>query len=355
MPQQNARTKPSARPTLRRGADFFAAGLIGADQQDAIDRVATRYAVAVTPTLVDLIDPTDPSDPIARQFIPDLRELQTAPSEISDPIGDYSHSPVKGVVHRYPDRVLLTPLLHCPVYCRFCFRRERVGGDEKILSDDDLDRALDYIAAHDEIWEVVLTGGDPLMLPPARLGALLRRLEEIPHLQIIRLHSRIPIADPARIDPAMIAALTLSRAAVWLAVHSNHPREFSPAAIAACRAMAEAGIPLLGQTVLLQGVNDESAILEALFRQMVANRIKPYYLHQLDLAPGTEHFRVSIERGQELMRHLRGRISGLCLPTYVLDIPGGQGKIPIGPTYLSEDQATDWQGNSHSYRDPASP
>jgi lysine 2,3-aminomutase len=328
---------PSLR-TLRRGSDFAEAGLGNAS---AIDRVAERYAVAMTPLLAELAEPA-----INKQFVPDIRELDTDPNELSDPIGDHAHSPVNGIVHRYPDRLLLTPLLHCPVYCRFCFRRERVGGAEKALSDAELAAALDYIRAHDEVWEVILTGGDPLMLTPARLRALLAELDAIPHVEIVRIHSRIPIADPERID---IESLRLERATLWLAVHANHASEFSPQAADACRKLSSAGIPLLGQTVLLKDVNDRAEVLEELFRTMVKHRIKPYYLHHLDLAPGTGHFRTSIEQGQELVRGLRGKVSGLCQPTYVLDIPGGHGKAPIGPQFLQDGKVTDWQGRNHNY------
>jgi lysine 2,3-aminomutase len=303
----------------------------------------------MTPLLADLVDRADPQDPIARQFVPDLRELDTAEIERADPIGDHAFSPVKGIVHRYPDRLLLTPLLHCPVYCRFCFRRERVGGAEKALDEAEMAAALDYIRAHPEVWEVVITGGDPLMLPPPRLAAMMRALDAIPHVQVVRLHSRIPVADPARISGEMIEALQLERATIWLAVHCNHARELSPPATAALRALSRAGLPLLGQTVLLRGVNDKAEILEALFRALVANRVKPYYLHQLDLAAGTDHFRVPIEEGRALMRDLRGRISGLCQPTYILDIPGGHGKVPIGPAYLEDGIVMDWRGETHDY------
>jgi len=334
------------RRTLRSGKDFAAAGLAEAT---VVDQVAEQYAVAMTPLLADLIDRANPADPIARQFVPDLRELETSPVERADPIGDHAFSPVKGIVHRYPDRLLFTPLLHCPVYCRFCFRRERVGGAEKMLDDAEWTAAFDYIGAHPEVWEVVITGGDPLMLPPARLRQMMQALDAIPHVQIVRIHSRIPVADPDRINAEMLTALTLERATLWLAVHANHAREFSPPAIAALRALARAGIPLLGQTVLLRGVNDSAETLEALFRTMVANRIKPYYLHQLDLAAGTDHFRVPVEEGQELMRQLRGRVSGICQPIYILDIPGGHGKVPIGPVYLEEGIVMDWQGGAHEY------
>jgi lysine 2,3-aminomutase len=218
-----------------------------------------------------------------------------------------------------------------------------------MLTEAELTAALDYIRAHEEVWEVVITGGDPLMLSPLRLAAMMQALDAIPHVKIVRLHSRIPVADPDRITAEMIAALQLDRATVWLAVHCNHERELSPPAIAALRALSRAGIPLLGQTVLLRGVNDKAETLEALFRALVANRVKPYYLHQLDLAAGTDHFRVPVEEGRALMRELRGRVSGVCQPTYILDIPGGHGKVPIGPGYLEEGVVMDWQGGSHDY------
>lgn len=345
------RPLPARRRTLRRGADLAASGVVPADRVAEIDAVAARYAVAVTPILADLIDPADPADPIARQFVPDGRELTAAASERRDPIGDDVHAPLKGIVHRYPDRVLLTPILHCPVYCRFCFRRERVGGEEAVLGDADLAAAFDYIQSHKEIWEVVITGGDPLMLPDSRLAALISALDAIAHVKVIRLHSRIPVSDPDRIRPALVGALE-SDTALWIAVHCNHPRELTPAAEAACRRLVRAGIPLVGQTVLLKGVNDDPAVMEELMRAMVANRIKPYYLHHLDLAPGTGHFRTNIAEGQAVMRHLRGRASGLCQPTYVLDIPGGHGKVPIGPVYLDGDLVEDWQGQRHRYPPP---
>ncbi len=342
-------SSPVRRRPLRSGADLAALGLVPHEKLADIQRVAERYAVAVTPTLVGLIDPADPADPIARQFLPDPRELEAAPAERPDPIGDGLHSPVKGLVHRYPDRVLLTPILHCPVYCRFCFRRERVGRGDGVLSQVELEAAFDYVRQHDEVWEVVVSGGDPFQLPPGRVRALVRALDAIPHLAAIRFHSRVPVGDPRRVSPALVAALEAEKA-VWVAVHCNHPRELSPPAAAACRRLVQAGIPLVGQTVLLKGVNDDPLVMEALMRAMVRNRIKPYYLHHLDLAPGTGHFRTGIAEGQAIVRSLRGRASGLCQPTYVLDIPGGFGKVPIGPTYLHEDGTVeDWRGERHVY------
>ena len=333
------------RRTLRTPEDLAAAGRIAPTDIAGVAKVAARYQVALPPALAAAIDRADPADPLTRQFVPDPRELEGAADERADPIGDAAHSPRKGIVHRYPDRVLLTPLLSCPVYCRYCFRRARVGR-EKALTQEELARALDYVRSRPEVWEVILSGGDPLLLPPSRLKALIRALEEIPHVRVVRIHSRLPIAEPARVTAALVDALSSDKA-LWLAIHANHSREFTAAARAACRRLSAAGIPLLGQTVLLKGVNDDAAALEALLRTMVESRIKPYYLHHLDTAPGTAHFRTGIAAGQALMRALRGRLSGLCQPTYVLDIPGGHGKAPVGPSYLEGEAVTDWRGARH--------
>ena len=292
----------------------------------------------------------DPAGPVARQFLPSAAELDTTPEELADPIGDEAHSPVKGIVHRYADRVLLKPLHVCPAYCRFCFRREVVGPGSEALNEAELDAALAYVATHPAVWEVILTGGDPLMLSARRLARIVTALDAIAHVGVIRLHTRVPVLAPEMLDAARLAALQARDSAVYVALHANHADEFTPAALAACAALADAGIPLLGQTVLLRGVNDDAATLEALFRTMVRNRIKPYYLHHGDLAPGTAHFRTTIADGQDLMRNLRGRVSGLCQPTYVLDIPGGHGKVPVGPGYLpAEGQVIDPAGNIHAY------
>jgi len=283
-----------------------------------------------------LIDPADPHDPIARQFVPDPAELQGRAEETPDPIGDDAHSPVEGIVHRYPDRVLLKLVHVCPVYCRFCFRREMVGpGRRRTLSRSGLAAALDYVRSHPEIWEVILTGGDPLILSPRRLRDVMQPLSAIPHVKIIRVHTRVPVVDPGRITPELVRALKVRGRATYVVLHANHARELTRRARWACGRLIDAGIPMLSQSVLLRGVNDDAATLGALMRALVECRIKPYYLHHGDLAPGTSHLRASIEEGQALMRALHGRMSGLCQPAYVLDIPGGHGKSPIGPTYLT--------------------
>ncbi|WP_336488576.1 lysine-2,3-aminomutase-like protein [Methylobacterium nigriterrae] len=341
-------------PPLRNPVDLVASGLVEPEDLPALVAVAARYAVSVTPDMAELIERDDPLDPIARQFVPRTEELETRSEELADPIGDAAHAPLPGIVHRYPDRVLLKPLHICPVYCRFCFRREVVGPDGLgALSEAELAAALGYIAAHDEIWEVVLTGGDPFALSPRRLRAIAEVLARIAHVRVLRVHTRVPLVSPAQIGDDLVRALKAFGRAVFVALHANHPREFTPAAVAAIARLVDAGIPLVSQSVLLRGVNDDAATLERLMRAFVENRVKPYYLHHGDLAPGTSHLRTSLPDGQALMRDLRGRLSGLAQPTYVLDIPGGHGKVPVGPDYLREGAdgtvVTDPSGIEHAY------
>ena len=296
----------------------------------SLDDVARKYAVAVSPHLLSLIDPADPRDPIARQFLPSLEELNTLPEERADPIGDAAHSPVAGIVHRHPDRVLFKVVAACPVYCRFCFRREMIGpGKDNALSPADFEAAIAYVAAHPEIWEVILTGGDPFILSPRRVAEITGRLAAIPHVKLVRWHTRVPMVDPARVTDDLVAALHAPGATTYVAIHANHPREFDGEARAAIARLVDGGIPLISQSVLLTGVNDDAETLAALMRAFAQNRVKPYYLHHPDLAPGTGHFRVGIEDGLALMRELRSRVSGLAMPTYMLDIPGGFGKVPL--------------------------
>lgn len=344
--------------TLRHPAELVAAGLADVDRLAQLEQVAARYAVAITPEMAELTDPSDAGDPIGRQFVPDPAELTTTPEEIADPIGDDAHEVSEGLVHRYPDRVLLKLTGICAVYCRFCFRREMVGQEGTgILSDAALEAALGYVRAHEEIWEVVVSGGDPLIASPRRIAELMDAVAGIDHVKIVRFHTRVPVVAPERVTSELIAALQVSGKAAWIAIHANHPRELNENARAALARLVDAGIPLVGQTVLLRGVNDDTETLGELMRAFVENRVKPYYLHHGDLAPGTGHFRTSLGQGQALMRSLRGRYSGLCQPTYVLDIPGGHGKVPVGPGYLSQCDGDgafdvcDVKGKRHAYRD----
>ncbi len=336
--------------TLRSAAALADAGLIAPERLPALERVAAQYAVAITADMAALIEPANEADPIARQFLPQIAELVSTPGEDPDPIGDLTHSPVEGVVHRYADRVLLKPTHTCAVYCRFCFRREMVGPEGlKTLSPGQLDTAFAYIAARPEIWEVIVTGGDPLVLSPRRLRDIGERLAQIEHVKVVRFHTRVPAVDPALITGEMVEALKASGKAVYVALHANHARELTPAARAACARIVDAGIPMISQTVLLAGINDDPQTLSALMRAFVETRIKPYYLHHHDYAPGTAHLRTAIDEGQALMKALRGAISGLCQPTYILDIPGGYGKVPVGPGYLDKGTVEDPEGRAHPY------
>jgi lysine 2,3-aminomutase len=341
--------------TVQTPDELIARGLAGADEREALAAVAERYAVAISPIILGLIDKADPADPIARQFVPSAAELETTADERADPVGDHAHSPVEGIVHRYPDRVLLKLVNVCAVYCRFCFRREMVGqGGPAMLSPTQFDAAFDYIAAHPEIWEVVLTGGDPFVMSPRRLRAVMQRLGEIPHVKIVRIHTRVPTVEPERITPALVEALKASGKTTYVGLHVNHARELSPAAREACARIVDAGIPMVSQTVLLKGVNDRADVLAELMRALIECRIKPYYLHHGDLAPGTSHLRTDLATGQALMRQLQGRLSGLAQPVYVLDIPGGYGKAPVGPAYVAAGEAgqvtvSDFNGRAHAY------
>ena len=338
----------SAPATLRSPLALADAGIIAPEQLPALERVAAQYAVAVTPAMADLIGGAD--DPIGRQFIPTSAELDRRPGESADPIGDDAHSPVEGVVHRYPDRCLLKVNHACAVYCRFCFRREMVGPDGlRPLSPQALDAAMAYVAGRPDIWEVIVTGGDPFILSPRRLRDVMARLAAIDHVKIVRFHTRVPAVAPELVTGALIGALKSTGKTVFVALHANHARELNAAARAACARIVDSGIPMLGQTVLLRGVNDDPETLTALMRAMVETRIKPYYLHHMDLAPGTSHLRTSVTDGQALMRNLRGAVSGLCQPTYILDIPGGHGKVPVGPDYLSQGCVIDPAGRAHAY------
>ena len=332
-------------------------GLTSQDQMEGLLAVAARYAISVTPAAASLIDTADPVDPIARQYVPSTAELVRLPEESDDPIGDGPHSPVPGIVHRYPDRVLLKAVHVCPVYCRFCFRREMVGPEgEGTMSAEALARAMAYIAGRPEIWEVIVTGGDPLILSPRRLGEMMAALGAIAHVKVIRFHSRVPVVDPERIDDRLLRALGASGKTVYVALHANHPRELTEAARAAVARLIAAGVTMVSQSVLLRGVNDDADILAALMRGFVEMRVKPYYLHHPDLAPGTSHFRLSIEEGRAIVAALRSKVSGLCMPHYMLDIPGGHGKVALmqSPVREAADGCyaiEDRLGRMHPYTD----
>ncbi|MEO7208599.1 MAG: lysine-2,3-aminomutase-like protein [Steroidobacteraceae bacterium] len=345
--------------TLKAIRELKDAGFFRETELATIEEVARSFAVSISPEMLALIDIEGASGPIATQFVPSPLELLFAPEELADPIGDKAHSPVPGIVHRYPDRVLFKPANVCAVYCRFCFRRETVANSAESLDDAAIERALNYIESTPSIWEVVVSGGDPLILSARRLKVIMRCLEDIKHIGVVRFHTRIPVVRPELIDLGLIDALKIDKA-VYLILHTNHVRELTEEARRACAKLINSGFPMLSQTVLLKGVNADAQTLTSLFRALVEMRIKPYYLHHGDLAKGTKHFRTSIEQGQELMRTLRGTVSGLCQPLYVLDIPGGHGKVPIGPNYLSRSpegsfEVCDVRGSMHTYCDSVAP
>lgn len=350
--------------TLRTVAQLADAGLLNNQRKNraALETVEERYSIAITSAVQRRIDLTNlAGDPVARQFVPSPLELIEAEHALADPISDDLHSPVKGLVHRYLDRVLLKATELCPVYCRFCFRRESVGGNAaKPLSSAEFEKIFAYIGTRPEIWEVIVSGGDPLVLSDARLNTLMQGLARLPHVKVVRIHTRVPVVNPERVTAELVKILKACNKTLYVAIHANHANEFSDEARAACAKLADAGVPLLSQTVLLRGVNDTEQALGELMRTFVEQRITPYYLHQLDRAPGTEHFRVPIAQGQALLRALRGTWSGLCQPTYVVDLPGGHGKVSVGPSYVNQPngerlQITDPNGVTHEYTETEQP
>jgi lysine 2,3-aminomutase len=337
---------------IKQPRDLIEAGLAPASELQILEEVAAKYTLSITPEILEQAARQDNPIPILRQFIPSASELETGIAELPDPTGDEKYSPVPGIVHRYRDRVLLKASHICPVYCRFCFRREYVGDQSDSLSSDELNDAINYIDQHPEVWEVILSGGDPLAMSNRRVRHIIERLHAIKHVEIIRIHTRVPVVAPELMNNELIETLRM-HTPTYLVLHVNRAEEIGLRAEAVISNLADVGIPLLSQTVLLQGINNNVQALEALFRKLVRLRIKPYYLHHLDPAPGTAHFRVSVREGQSLLSSLRGDVSGLCQPTYVVDIPGGFGKVPIGPRYeeIEREQIRDVHGELHSFVD----
>jgi len=340
------------RQTLRSPDDLVQAGLIAPSDLEPVAAIQEGLAIAISPEMLARMHRGRADDPIVRQFVPDVRELTVLPEERPDQIGDVPYMPVKGITHRYPDRLLLTPTLTCAVYCRFCFRREKVGPNQEYLTPQELAAALDYIRGQPEVREVILTGGDPLVLTPRRIGEIVRELAALPNLDVIRFHTRIPIVAPELVTAELLEVLDVDKI-ICVVIHANHASEFGDAAKAAIKRLRKAGCMLVSHSVLLKGVNDTPESLTALLRELVRNGVKPYYLHHCDLAEGISHFRTTFEEGQALMRAIRGHVSGLAQPSYVLHIPGGHGKVPIGPSYLDRDDEgwiiTDYKGARHRY------
>ena len=303
------------------------------EEEAGLDAAPGHFRVAVTPYYFSLIDRGHPSCPVRMQVIPRGRELVNEPGDLIDPLGEDAHSPATGIFHRYPDRCLLLALDRCAIYCRHCNRRRLVGQEESPISRADLTAALDYIRRTPAIRDVLISGGDPLTLSTNRLEEIVAGVRAIPHVEIVRIGTRVPVVLPVRVDDQLCAMLRRYHP-LFINTHFNHPKELTPAARTACERLADAGIPLGNQTVLLRGVNSSARVLRKLFTELLRCRVRPYYLFQGDVAAGTSHLRTSVETGIEIMQQLRGHISGLAVPHLVIDTPGGMGKVNIGPDYV---------------------
>lgn len=291
------------------------------------------FPLSITPYYLSLIDPEDPNCPIRRQVVPRAEELQETEGDLRDPLGEEAHEVAPELIQRYPDRALLLVSDRCAVYCRFCTRSRLVGAGGGPRSLERLAPALNYLKAHPEITDVIISGGDPLVMSTERLTHLIRAVRGIDSVQTIRLATRVPVVLPQRITDELLTALRPYHP-LWVMTHFNHPKELSPEATRACRALADAGFPVMNQSVLLQGVNDDAAVLTALFKGLVRERVRPYYLLQADPVRGTGHLRTPLSRGVELMEQLQGRLSGIALPKFIVDTPGGMGKVPVLPNYV---------------------
>jgi len=323
---------------------------------EGIARAAARFPFSIPPYYAGLVERASWDDPIFRMAVPSPEELDDPPFLLEDPIGENRHMVTPGLVHRYPDRAMLISTSHCAMYCRHCTRKRITGGPAGTISQRHLEAAADYLRAHPEIKDVLISGGDPLALPTREVERLLRGIRSAESVEIVRICSRVPVTLPMRITDELVA--TLRRfAPVWLNTHFNHPRELTPQAAEAVGRLVDAGIPVCNQSVLLRGVNDDPRVMEELVRGLLRIRVKPYYLFQCDLVRGVEHFRTPISRGLEIMEHLRGRVSGLAIPCYAFDVPGGEGKVPLLPEYVVSRSETHtvlrtWRGLFFDHPEP---
>ena len=325
-------------------------------EEDEINTCLGAFRMAITPYYASLINPRDPNDPIRKQAVPSILETRADDNDLNDPLGEMADSPVPHVVHRYPDRVLLLVTLQCAMYCRHCTRRRAVGEEDKPITESQLQKAIAYIRAHKEIRDVLISGGDPLTMSTEKLEHIISSLRAIDHVEIIRIGTRVPVVLPMRITQELTDMLRKYHP-IWINTHFNHPSELTPEAARACAAIVDAGIPLGNQTVLLRGVNDNAETMKRLLLGLVKMRVRPYYLYQCDLSCGIGHFRTRVEVGIDIMHQLTGNISGYALPKYVIDAPGGGGKIPLGYEYVlrKDDQEVvleNYRGQRYRYPQP---
>lgn len=303
------------------------------DKKEEIEKCLQRFRMAITPYYATLMDSQNIDDPIKKQAIPSIEELTIQEDDMADPLNEESNTPVEGLVHRYPDRVLLLLTHKCSMYCRHCTRRRTVGENDCDLDNSNLEKCIDYIRQHTEIRDVLLSGGDPLTLSDGQLEKIIIKLKAISHVEIVRIGTRVPVVMPMRITDALLTMLKKYHP-IWINTHFNHPNEITPESSKACQMIADAGIPLGNQTVLLRGVNNDAETLKKLFCALVKIRVRPYYLYQCDMSQGIGHFRTPVSEGIDIMKHIRGFISGFAVPAFVIDAPEGGGKIPITPGYI---------------------
>ena len=302
-------------------------------EESAVTRKSGRFIMGIPPYWAALMDPEDPTCPIRRQAVPVEEEYRLSPNDMIDPLGEDSHMPVPGLVHRYPDRVLLLVVEVCSMYCRFCTRSRVVGTSAGFSRPANIDQAIEYIRTHRKIRDVLISGGDPLTLSDDRLDDVLTKLKAIPHVEFVRIGTRNPVTLPYRVTPALCDVLKKHKP-VWMSLHFNHPKEVTPPVTRACEMLADSGVPLGSQTVLLKGINDRPAIMKKLFHALLKIRVRPYYIYQCDPVKGTAHFRTAITAGLQIIEKLRGHTTGYAVPTFVVDGPGGGGKIPLMPNYV---------------------
>lgn len=321
-----------------------------------VEKCLSRFRMAITPYYASLIDPSDPDDPIAKIAIPSIEEIKHCDSDMADPLGEERDSPVPHIVHRYPDRVLFLVTLCCATYCRYCTRRRIVGEEDRMITDAKLQGALKYISDHKEIRDVLISGGDPLTMSTEKLEHIIAELRAINHVEIIRIGTRVPVTLPMRITDELLSMLKKYHP-IWINTHFSHPREITPESRRACEAIVDAGIPLGNQSVLLRGINDNSDVMRELVLGLVKMRVRPYYLYQCDLSQGIGHFRTTVDKGIKIIHSLQGYISGFAVPKYVIDAPGGGGKVPINYDYvISKDDREvvfeNFRGNIYRYPQP---
>jgi lysine 2,3-aminomutase len=323
------------------------------NEKNDIEKCLQYFRMAITPYYASLIDPADPNDPIKKQSVPSIEETYPCENDMHDPLNEEGDSPVPHIVHRYPDRVLFLVTYKCSMYCRHCTRRRAVGEEDRIITEKGLTGALNYIRSHTEIRDVLISGGDPLVMSDVKLEHIISCLRTIPHVDIIRIGTRVPVVMPMRITPELLEMLKKYQP-IWINTHFNHPNEITEQSSKACAAIVDSGIPLGNQSVLLKGVNDDSAVMKELLLKLVHMRIRPYYLYQCDLSRGIGHFRTSVDCGIKIMHDLTGNISGFAVPKYVIDAPNGGGKIPVNYNYIiSKDDREvimeNFRGNIYRY------